>query len=66
MPLDGKSFDLDVFGFPNLQPGGPSQIEAFSIQGHGPRMLKPSNSMFLDPKTSNSKLLTFWGHAPGW
>ena len=32
MPLDGKSFDLDVFGSPNLQIGGLSKIEAFSIQ----------------------------------
>ena len=22
MPLDGKSFNLDVFGFPNIQTGG--------------------------------------------
>ena len=35
-------------------------IEAFSSQGHGPRMSKPSNVKFLDPKTSNSKLLTSW------
>ena len=65
MPLDAKSFDLgwppglEVWESKNIQ------IEAFSIQGNGPRMLKSSNSMFLDPKTSNSKLLTFWGHVPG-
>ena len=27
--------------------------------------VKPLNSMFLDPKTSNSKVLTSWGHLPG-
>ena len=32
VPLDGKNFDLDVFGSPNLQTGRASQIEAFSIQ----------------------------------
>ncbi len=54
------------FGNPNLQIGGPSQIEAFSIQGHGPRMLKASNSRSWGPKTSNSKVLTSWGHLSGW
>ena len=62
MPLDAKSFDL---GWPlvleNWKSKPPnreaSQIEAFTIHGHGPRMLKASNSKFLDPKTSNSKLL---------
>ena len=52
MFLDAKSFDLDVFGSPNLQ------IEDFNILGHDPRMLKALNSRFLDPKTLNSKLLT--------
>jgi hypothetical protein len=54
MPLDGKSFDLDVFGFPKLQTGGPSQIEAFSIQGHGPRMSKASNSRSWGPRLLSS------------
>jgi len=32
----------------------------------GPRMLKPLNSTFWGPKTSNSKVLTSWGHMLGW
>ena len=43
-----------------------TQIEALSIQEHGPRMLKPSNSSFWDPKTSNSEVLTSWSHLSGW
>ena len=60
--LDAKSFnlgwppDLEVWGSQNIQ------IEAFSIPGHDPRMLKLSNSKFWDPKTLNSKVLTSWGH----
>ena len=62
MPLDAKSFDfgwpgLEVWEFKNIQ------IEPFVIQGHGPRLLKPSNYRFLNIKTSNSKLLTSWDHA---
>ena len=60
MPLDGKSFDLDVFGFQKPQTWGSFQIEAFSIQGHDPRMLKVSNSKSWGPKTSNSKVLKSW------
>ena len=56
---DVKKFDLEVWESMNIQ------IEAFSIQGHGPRMLKASNRRFLDPQTSDSKLLTSWGHVPG-
>ena len=59
MSLDAKNFDLDVFGFPN------PKIEDFNTLGHGPRMFKAWNSRFLDPKTSNSELLTSWGHVPG-
>ena len=55
MPLDAKSFKFEVFRPQELE------FETFSIQGHDLRMLKASNSMFLDPKTSNSKLLTSWG-----
>ena len=63
--LDAKSFDLgwppglEVWRSKNVQ------IEAFTIQGHGPRMLKPWNSRFWGPKTSNSKVLTSWGHLSG-
>ena len=59
MSQDVKIFDLEVWATKNIQ------IEAFSIQGHGPRMLKALNSMFLDSKTSNSKLLTSCGHVAG-
>ena len=41
-----------------LQTGERPQIEAFSIQEHDPRMLKPSNSKSWDPKILNSKVLT--------
>ena len=54
------------FEFPNLQTRGPSQIEAFSIQGHGLRMLKASNSRSWDRKISNSKVLTSLGHLSVW
>ena len=54
MPLDTKSFDLDVLGCLN------PQTEDFNILGHGPMMLKALNSKFRDPKTSNSNFLTFW------
>ena len=40
----------------NLQIRASSQIEACSIQGHGPRMLNASNSRSWYPKTSNSKV----------
>ena len=59
MSLDPKSFDLDVFGFPNFK------IEDFDILGHAPRMLKGSIWMFLYPQTSKSKILTSWDMAPG-
>ena len=65
MILNRKGFDLDVFGFPNLQTGRSSKIEAFSIQGHGPWMLKVSNSTSWDPKTSNSKVLTSCRYVSG-
>ena len=66
-----KAFDL------GLPPGlevweskppnrGASQIEAFTIKGHSPRMLKTLNSMSWAPKTSNSKVLTYWSHLSGW
>ena len=59
-PQDVKSFEFEVFGPQDFE------FETFSIQGHDPRMLKASNSEFWDPKTTNSKLLTSWGHAPGY
>ena len=31
-----------------------------------PRMSKPLDSKFWCPKTSNSKVLTSWGHLSGW
>ena len=59
MSQDVKIFDLEVWGSKNIQ------IEAFSIQGHGPRMLKSSIWRFGNPKTSKSKLLASRGMAPG-
>ena len=59
MSLGAKSFDFDVFGSANFQ------IEDFNILGHDFRMLKALDSKLFDSKTSNSKLLTFWGHVPG-
>ena len=59
MPQDVEIFDFEVWESKNIKTG------AFNIQGHDPRILKALNSKFLDPKTSNSKLLTSWGHAPG-
>ena len=38
----------------------------FYHPGAWPRMLKPSNSRFWGPKTSNSKVLTSWSHMLGW
>ena len=52
--------DLEVWGSKNIQ------IEAFSTPGHGHRILKHLNSKFWDPKTSNWKVLTSWGHLSGW
>ena len=63
MSLDAKSFDLRwrlVWQFRNLnlEIEETSKIQSFTIQAHGPKMLKILNLMFLDPKTSNLKLLT--------
>ena len=60
MSQDVKIFGLEVSAFPNLK------IENSNILGHDPRILKTLNSGFLDAKTSNSKLLTAWGHVPGY
>ena len=54
MSLDAKSFDLDVFGSPNVQ------IEDLKILEYVPRMLKALNSKFLYPKILNSKPLRSW------
>ena len=42
MPLDGKNFDLDVFGFPNLQTGShpKSNLLAFSQPDRWPQDVK--------------------------
>ena len=58
MSQDVKIFDLESWEFKNMQ------IKAFSIQGHGPMMLKVSNRRFWDVKTCHSKLLTSLGSAP--
>ena len=47
MFLDPKSFDLNFRGPKN------KQGEAFSIQGHDPRMLKTMISTFWDLNISN-------------
>ena len=59
MSQDVKIFDLEVSETKSIQ------IEAFSIQGQGPSMLKSSIWKFRDPKTSKSKLLASRDMTPG-
>ena len=52
-------FDLKGWEAKNIQ------IEDFSIQRHGFRMLKALNSSFFESKNLNSKILTCWDMTRG-
>ena len=60
MPLDDKSFDLNVFGFPNLQTGEHPKSKLLASRG----MLKTSNLKFLD-QDLEFEAFNILGHAPG-
>ena len=68
MPLDGQSFYFACFWIPKPPNRGGIPNRSFQRPANladATRMVKPSDSKFLDAQTSNSKVLISWGHAPG-